>query len=139
MSYVLRCASMVYVPTCKTRTNFSFVRVNMLINVPSCQKCAKYSIWRVSLPKGCQFFKFACQKTFQFFNYFSKEFFSFSIFQLCSTFANFKNIWAILENLSRETKNLNFGICKISLSKNLRKPLTSFSMEHVRLTKQLFI
>ena len=58
--------------------------------------------------------------------------------QLCSRFANFKNIWAILENLSRETKNLNFGICKLSLRKNLLKSLTSFSMEHVRLTEQLF-
>ena len=56
------------------------------------------------------------------------------IFQLFSTYGNFKNIFAILENLSRETKNLNLGIFKISLRKNLLKSLTSFSMEHVGLT-----
>ena len=50
---------------------------------------------------------------------------------VCSVFANFKNIWAILGNLSRETKISNFGICKILLRKNLvhLKPLTSLSME----------
>ena len=53
--------------------------------------------------------------------------------------ANFKKIWAILGNLSRETKNLNSGICKISLRKNVPKSLTSFSVKHVRLTEQLFI
>ena len=67
--------------------------------------------------KACQFFNFACQKGCQFFNYFSEEFFNLWIFQLCFTFANFKNTWAILENLSRETNNLNFDICKISLRK----------------------
>ena len=46
------------------------------------------------------------------------------MFQLCSIFANFKNIWTILENLSHEKNNLNFDI--------------SFSMEHVGLTEQLF-
>ena len=53
-------------------------------------------------------------------------------------FGNFQNIWAVLENLSSATKNLNFEICKISLRKNLvnLKPLTS--MEHVGLTEQLF-
>ena len=54
--------------------------------------------------------------------------------------ASFKNIWVILENLSRETKNFNFDICKISLRKNLinLKPVTPFSMEHIGLTEQLF-
>ena len=46
---------------------------------------------------------------------------------------------AVLENLSSETKRLNFDICEISLRKNLvsLKLLTSFSMEHVGLTKKL--
>ena len=100
-----------------------------------CQRASK----RANLPKGCQFFNFACQKAFQFFHYFSKKCFIWIwIFQLCSTFAKFKNIWSILENLSRETKNLNFGISKISLKKNLLRFLTSFSMDHVGLTEQLF-
>ena len=101
----------------------------------TCQRANK----RANVPKACQSFNFVFQKTYQFFNYFLKEFFNFWIFQSCSPFANFKNIWAILENLSRETKNLNFDICKISLRKNLvkLKPLTSFSIEHVGLTEQL--
>ena len=94
------------------------------------------------MPHNCQIknVKFTGQKAQQFFNYFSKEFFDFWIFQLCSIFANFKNLWAILENLSCKTKNLNFVIRKISLTKNLvnLKPLMSFSMEHVELTGQLF-
>ena len=46
----------------------------------------------------------------------------------------------ILENVFCERKNLNFDICKISLSKNFinLKPLMSFSIDHMRLTKQLF-
>ena len=46
----------------------------------------------------------------------------------------------ILENVFRERKNLNFDICKISLSKNFinLKSLMSFSIDHMRLTKQLF-
>ena len=62
------------------------------------------------------------------------------MFQLCVTFGDFKNILAIIENLFRETKNLNFDISKISLRKNLinLKPLPSLLMEHVGLTEQLF-
>ena len=59
----------------------------------------------------------------QFLSTFSKEFFNFWVFQLSSTFANFKNIWAILKNLPRETKNSNFDICKILFRTNL-KPKT---------------
>ena len=46
-----------------------------------------------------------------------KILFNFRIFQLCLTFANFKNIWRKLKNLSRERENLNFDICEISLKK----------------------
>ena len=123
-------ASMVYMPMCKTRASFSFLRVN----VPhTCHK-------RGNVRMLCQLFNFACQRVYQFFNYFSKEFFNFWIFRLCSTFSNFKNICAILENLSRETKNSNFDICKISLRKNLAnlKHLTLFSMGHVGLRERLF-
>ena len=89
-------ASVVYVATCK---------------VPTCQNPANYSTWRANLPKawqlfnlaclacqgvpifqlgtstcqnGCQFFDFACQNMYQFFNYFS--FLNFWVFQLCLTF-----------------------------------------------------
>ena len=135
-------SSVVYVPkcqraTCEKRANFSC----LCANVSTCQ----YMCQRVSVPKSClllafQFFNCSCQKAYQFFNYFSKESFNFWIFQICLTFANFKNIWAVLETSSRETKNLNFDFCKIPLRKNLinLKPLTSFPMEYVGLTERLF-
>ena len=63
--------------------------------VPTCQRRA---IFQIGVP--------TCQKACQFFNYFSKE----KMFQLWLTFANFKNTWAILENLSREAKNLKQNI-----------------------------
>ena len=61
-------------------------------------------------------------------------------FLIMLNICKFQDIWEILENLSRKTKNLNFDICKISLRKNLISltPLTSFSIEHVGLTEQLF-
>ena len=95
-------ASVVYVPTCQTHDNFLFLRVYVLINVQTCHMCANYLIWCANMSKACQFF-----------NCFSKEFFNFRIFQLCSIFANFKNIWAILENLSPKINNLNFDFWKI--------------------------
>ena len=82
---------------------------------------------RGNMPKACHIFIFTCQRTnaqkvWQFFNlacqhakdvliFQKKIFFNFSVFKLWLTFANFKNIWAILEYLSRETKNLNFETC----------------------------
>ena len=106
----------------------------------TCQRCANFKTCRVNVRKACQVFNFACQKAYQFFNYFSDEFLNFWIYQSWSLFANLKNIWPILEKLSRQTKKLNFDICKISWRKNLTnlKPLTSFSIEHVGLTKKLF-
>ena len=112
---------------------------NIPINVLACQRCANYSPWHAQHAVGAHIFNFTWQKVYQFFNYFWKEFLNFWIFQLCSIFANFKNTWAIIEKLSRETKNSNFGISKILLRKNLvnLKPLMSLSVEHVGLTKQL--
>ena len=94
--------------TCQKHTNFLFLRVN------TCQHSNKHA-------KGAVVFQLVvptCQKVCQFFNYFSKEnIFSFGIFQLCLTFAISRNIWAILENLYREIKNLNVHICIVSLCK----------------------
>ena len=109
----------------------------------------------VYMPKACQLFIFTCQrannkcanvpKVCQFFHYFLKEFFNFSFPQLYSIFANFKNILDFLEkqildfllNLSSETSNLNFNICKISFKKNLVN-LKPSDIAFVGLTKQLF-
>ena len=95
-------ASMVYVPTCQTcqkRANFSFLSANVRINVPTCQRAKGVPIiqlgvrtWqrRAIVPNGVPIFQLFFKRIFQ--------------------FLNFSNIWAILENLSRETKNLNFDI-----------------------------
>ena len=108
------------------------------IGVPTCQRAKGVPIFQLGVPtcqKVCQFFNFTWQKGLLFF----KRVFNFWIFQLCVTFTNFKNIWALLKNLSRETNNLTFDICKISLMKNLinLKSLTSFSVKHMGLTEQL--
>ena len=88
--------------------------LNRVPCVPTCQKRANILFLRANVPKTCHFSNWCakCQKVCQFFNYFSKE----KIFQLWLTLANFQNIWAILENLSRETKNLNFDICLFLLT-----------------------
>ena len=63
---------------------------------------------RANVQNACQHFIFTCQlanvqKSVPIFQlYFKRKYFS--IFQLWLTFANFKNIWAILENLSREQR-----------------------------------
>ena len=127
-------------PKCQTRANVSFFtcqRANKHASVP---KVYQLSNLVCQYAKGETIFQLCLSKGVPIFQLFFKIIFQFWIFQLCWTFANFKNIWAIIENLSCETKNLNFDICKISSRKNLVSltPLTSFSMEHVGLTEQLF-
>ena len=101
------------VPTCQKRANISFLRANVptcqrraisQIGVPTCQKRANISFLCGNVPKTCHFpnWRANMPKACQFFNYFSKE----KMFQLWLFFANVKNTWAILENLSREVKNL---------------------------------
>ena len=131
--------------TCQKRVNFSYLRANVPMNVPTCERAkgmpiiqlglpacqrrANFLTWRANLSKGVSIFQL-----------FFKRNFNFWISQLCLTFTNFNNIWAILPSLSRETKKINFDTCKISLRKNLinLKALTSFSMEYVGLTEQIF-
>ena len=82
------------------------LRANVPVNVLTCQRCANFKTCRVNVRKACQVFNFACQKAYQFFNYFSDEFLNFWIYQSWSVFANLKNIWPILEKLSCQTQNL---------------------------------
>ena len=141
------------VPTCQKGANFSFLHVKSVLichfYVATCQSmCQCANMPKVCLlfnlpwqsAKGVPIFQLRLQKAYQFFNYFSKEFFNFWIFQLRLTFANFKNIWAVLESLFRETQNLNFDICKVTSKKKFinLKLLKLFSTEHVGLTEQLF-
>ena len=131
-----------WVPAWSTCQRGNMANVCQLL-IFMCQPASKCP----NVPKVCQLFNLTCQcaksvPIFQFrlpkgvpiFQLFSNYFFC------CSLFANFNKVWTILENLSRETNNLNFDICKISLRKSLAnlKPLTTFSMEHVGLTEQLF-
>ena len=104
-----------------------------------CQSAKGMPVFQHGLPMCqtlCQFFNFSCQNAHQFINYFSKEFFNLP-FSIMLNISKFKEH---LGNLSCKTKNLNFDIFKISLRKKLinQKSLTSFSMEHVGLTKQFF-
>ena len=98
-------ASVVYMHTWKTHANFSFLCTILPLTCHQRTIFQSVTIIQLCLPKGIPIFQ--------------KLFFNFWIFQLCSTFSNFKNICAILENLSRETKNSNFDICKILWWKNL--------------------
>ena len=138
------CVSVIYVPMCKSAKVpnacqlliFTFQRANKRANVPKL-----YQLFNLV----CQHAKsepifHACQKAYQFFNYFSKEFFNFWNFQLCSTFANFRNISAILENLSHKTIKFKFWHLQNFIKEKPCQPSTfaSFSMEHVGLTEQFF-
>ena len=84
--YAMR-ASVIYVPTCQRAKSV----LTSHFYVPTCQRHANYSTWRANLP----IFQLHLQKGVSVFQVFFKR-----IFQLCLTFANFKNVWAILENLS---------------------------------------
>ena len=80
------------------------------------------------VPKACQHFIFTCKranmpKTCHFSNWLANVpkdvpifqlFFKEQMFQLWLKFADFKNAWAILENLSRETKNLKHNILRFA-------------------------
>ena len=95
--------SRVNLSTCKKHADFSLLRANVPINLPTCQGPKGVPIFQLHQPKGVPF----CQKNFCSW-----------MFQLCITFTNFYNISATVENFSWETKNVNFDICKISLRKN---------------------
>ena len=96
-------------------------------------KCAKgvhYSTWCANVARACKFFNLECQRANKGVNFLTspaKRRINFStnfqknlwIFQSGWTFANLKTNLAILENLSRETKNLNFDICKFHWGKTL--------------------
>ena len=112
-----------HVPTCKRAKSVPISH----FYVPTCQSANK----RANVPKSYQLFNLACQHAK-----------GVLIFQFgVSTFLTMLNTCKFLEylgncrNLSRETKNLNFGICKIPYEP---EHLLSFSMEHVGLTEQLF-
>ena len=128
-------ANMVYVPMCQLLI-FMCQRANERVNVP---KPCQFSNLACQRAKRCANFSILLAKGISIFQAFFKRILEFWVFHLCLTFAIFNNIWAILANLSWETKILNFDICKISLRKNLinLKPLTPFSMKHVELTEHL--
>ena len=78
-------ASMVYVPRCQKSANFSLLRANVPINVPTgqrtkfstwhvnVQRCVKILTWRANVLKGVQFFQLRLSKGVPIFQYFSKE------------------------------------------------------------------
>ena len=120
----------VHVPTCQKRASFSFLRANVPINTPTCQRRAHYSIWHANVltcqrcsnistwsanvPKEVVIFQLRLRKDVPIFQPFFKGNFQVLDFSVTLNIciAYFKNIRLILENLFRETKSLNFDICK---------------------------
>ena len=149
-------------PTCQKYANFSFLFAkvpkacyysNCHATVPTCQRQAKYSTWCANVPKACQLLKLSCQRAKKRVNFltspvkrrtnfstiFQNNFFNFWIFQLCLS-CKFHQYLGNSRKFVSRNKEFEFSHLKISLRKNIinLKPLTSFSMEHVGLTKQLF-
>ena len=96
--FVLRHASMVYLPTCQTRPNFSFVHVNVLINLPTCLRCANYSILSCQRAKGVPISQNRLPKSVPIFQLFFKRFFQFLNFSIML------NIWKFQEYLGKPRK-----------------------------------
>ena len=105
---IFTCQSPNVPPTCQTRANYSPWRANVL----TCKRRANYSILCANVPEGVSIFWLSLPKGVPVFQLFFKRIFQFLNFSVMLNIciANFKNIWAILENLSRGTKNLNFDI-----------------------------
>ena len=84
----------------------------------TCQRANKHA----NVPKACQSFNFVCQKAYQFFNCFSifGIFSHFHHVQISRIFGQFQKTYLAKKRIV-----------------NL-KPLTSFSIEHVGSTEQLF-
>ena len=142
--------SVVYMPTCQTRTNFSFLRAtcqkicrrakkcaNVPKNMPTCLRCANFSTWRA---KCVPILQFRLLKGVPIFQLFFKRIFQFFIFSIMLNICKFQDYLANSRKLILRNKELNFDISKISLRKSLvnLKPIASFSVEQVGLTEQLF-
>ena len=77
--------------------------LNHVPYMPSCQRCANYSIWCPNVPKGCQSSNLARQKAYQFFNCFSKEFFNYLNFSIIL------NIWEFQEYFGNSRKLISWN------------------------------
>ena len=116
--------SSVHVPKSCQLLIFTCQSANLSLNMPTYQGRASFSTWRQSAKtyQNVSIFQLNLPKGVPTFQLFSKTIFQFWNFQLRLTFTNLKNIWAILENLSGEIKNLSFDICKIELKKKPYQP-----------------
>ena len=110
--------SMVYVRMCQMHV--SFLRANLPINMPLCQRCANCSTWGATVPKNCQFFSFACQKVCQLFIeiYFSIKY-QFSNFSIMINICKFQENLGNSRTLFLRNKENKFWLFKISL-RNLK-------------------
>ena len=107
--------------------------LNHLPYVPSCQRCANYSIWCPKVPKaGANLSTSPAKRRINFS----------AVFQ--NNFSIILNIWEFQEyfrnsrkliSWNKEFKSWHF---QNFIKENLLKSLTSFPMEHVGLTEQLF-
>ena len=107
--------------------------LNHLPYVPSCQRCANYSIWCPNVSKaGANLSTSPAKRRINFS----------AVFQ--NNFSIILNIWEFQEyfrnsrkliSWNKEFKSWHF---QNFIKENLLKSLTSFPMEHVGLTEQLF-
>ena len=116
-------------------------------NVPSacqlpiftCQRAKGVPIIQLGIHRGIgvPIFQFHLLKGLPIFQTFFKRTFQLLNFSIMLNICKFQEYLGISRKLISETKNSNFDICKISLRENLvsLKPLTSFSMVHLRLTE----
>ena len=117
--------SVVYVPTCKIRVNFSFLRANVPINVRTCQCCANCA----NLPaKGHTNFSTIFQKNFSTFETFNYP----QHLQISRIFGQFQITYLVKQRIQVLT------FVKSLLRKNFVKPnlFISFSMEDVELIEK---
>ena len=117
--------SVVYVPTCKTRVNFSFLHANVPIKVPTCQCFANYS----NLPaKGRTNFSTIFQKNFSTFEIFNYQ----QHLQISRIFGQFQITYLVKQRIQV------FTFVKSFLRKNFFKPnlLILFSMEDMELIEK---
>ena len=114
-------ASVIWVPTCQHD------------NVP--KTCQFFNLACANVPKGVPIFQLRLPKGVTIFYLFFKGIFKFLNFSVMLNIciANFKNIWAIREKLSCETKNLKFDIWKILSSKENLINLKPLTMDHLGL------
>ena len=86
--------------------------------MPICQRQTNFSPWRVNVPKVALNFQLRLPEGVLIFKLIFKRILQFSNFLIMLNISKYQE-YLSYSNLSRETKNLDFDISKISLTKTL--------------------